>query len=289
MSTGSDFYFSAAPKKVVTADATLAVRQYGKGPALLLIHGFPLYGYTWRHLLPELSRHFTCYVPDLAGKGESAWRADTDFTFMGHARRLKLLVDQLGIERYSLLAQNTGATIARCLALIDTSRVQHLTLINTEIPHHRPPWIPLYQQLTRLPGAQLTFRMLLGSGLYLRSGMGLGGCFVNLDLIDGEFHSHTIQPLLDSPRRMEGVLRYLGGLTWPVVDALAEDHARLTMPVQLIWGEDDPTFPISLARKMASQFPDAQFVTIPAAKLLPHEERPAEVLKPLLDFLAKRA
>lgn len=285
MSTSSDFYFSAPPLKFVTGDATLALRQYGQGPALLLIHGFPLHGYTWRHLLPELSRHFTCYVADLAGKGESAWHKDTDFTFPGHARRLKLLVDQIGLTSYSLLAQDTGATIARCLALIATPRVQKLVLINTEIPHHRPPWIPLYQFFTHLPGAQMSFRLLFSSRSFLRSGMGLGGCFTNLDLIDGEFHEHMIQPLLDSPRRLAGVMSYLRGLTWPVVDALAEDHARLTMPVQLIWGEDDPTFPVSLARQMATQFPDARFVTVPRTKLLPHEEKPEQVLTSLLDFL----
>ena len=37
--------------------------------------------------------------------------------------------------------------------------------------------------------------------------------------------------------------RYLRGLTWQPVDALEPEHARITIPVRLIWGADDPTFP----------------------------------------------
>ena len=285
-SAESNFYFNAPLRKVKVSDATLGLRQYGQGPALLLIHGFPLYGYTWRYLLPTLARHFTCYVPDLAGKGESDWGADTDFTFPGHAARLKELADQLGLERYALMAQDTGATIARCLALADPARASKLVLFNTEIPQHRPPWIPLYQFLTGLPGAQSSFRLMMGSRLYRRSGMGFGGCFSNLDLLDGEFHQHTIQPLLDSPRRLEGMLRYLRGLTWSVVDALAENHRKITVPVLLVWGEDDPTFPIERARPMVAQFANCRgLVSVPRTKLLLYEERPVEVLGKTLPFL----
>jgi haloalkane dehalogenase len=285
-SAESRFYFSAPLRKLKVGDAMLGLRQYGQGPALILVHGFPLYGYTWRHLLPTLAQHFTCYVPDLAGKGESDWNADTDFTFPGHAARLKELVDQLGLKNYALMAQDTGATIARCLALIDDARVSKLVLFNTEIPHHRPPWIPLYQFLTRLPGAQLSFRLMMGSRLYRRSGMGLGGCFSNLDLLDGEFHRHTIQPLLDSPRRLEGVLRYLRGLTWPVVDALAENQRKITAPVLLVWGEDDPTFPVPRAQILVEQLGNCRgFVIVPKTRLLLYEEKPAEVLEKTLPFL----
>ena len=286
MSVETDFYFGAPLRKIETQDATLGLRQYGSGPALMLVHGFPLYGFTWRHLLPVLAQHFTCYVPDLAGKGESDWRRETDFTFTGHAARLKVLADQLGLKSYALMAQDTGATVARCLALSDAERVTKLVLFNTEIPHHRPPWIPLYQFLTGLPGAKLSFRIMLGSRGYRRSAMGFGGCFSNLDLLDGEFHRHTIQPLLDSPRRLEGVLRYLRGLTWPVVDALAGNHRKITAPVLLVWGEDDPTFPVARARTMVDQFANCRgLVTVPRSKLLLHEERPAEVLEKALPFL----
>lgn len=270
--------------------ARLAYRVAGQGPALVLVHGYPTHGATWRKLVPELSKRFTCYLPDLPGLGRTEWRADTDFGFHGHARVLRAWVDELGLDEYDLVAHDTGATVARCLADADGPRVRRLALINTEMPGHRPPWIPLYRHLAALPGASLNFSLLLRQRWFRRTPMGFGGCFVNRDLIEGDFYDHFVAPLLASSRRMEGSLRYLRGIGWDVVDGLQEIHARLRMPVQLVWGTEDPTFPIALAREMAAQFPTPPaFASIPNAALLPHEEQPDLVLRALGDFLTTAA
>lgn len=288
MSTASAAYDAASVQLIDAGDATLAHRRFGSGPALLFVHGFPLHGFTWRHVLPLLAPHFTCHVVDSAGKGDSTWRAETDFEFTGHARRLKAVADQLGLTRYGVVAQDTGATVARCLALADPERVERLVLINTEIPGHRPPWIVPYQYLMRLPGSPLTFRQLLRSRTFLRSGMGFGGCFSNLDLIDGEFHERFVAPYVQSARKTEGMARYLVGLHWHIVDALARRHKELRMPVLLVWGEADPTFPIDRARTMIPQFADCRGLTpVPGTKLLPHEEKPQVVADIVRDFCAR--
>lgn len=280
-------YAAAAVEKINCGDAVLALRRFGSGPALLLVHGFPLTGYTWRHLLPALTQHHTCYVVDLAGLGDSEWSDATAFNFCDHARRLKALVDHLGLSRYDLMAQDTGATMARCLALIDAARVQRMVLFNTEIPGHRPPWIPLYQWMMRwLPGARISFRLLLRLPSFLRSGMGFGGCFYDPARIEGEFQQKFVAPYVASAHSTDGMARYLAGLTWEAVDELRQRHAELKMPVLLIWGEDDPTFPVALARNMAKQIPGCRFATIARTRLLVYEERPDQVAKLVLPFLA---
>jgi pimeloyl-ACP methyl ester carboxylesterase len=137
-----------------------------------------------------------------------------------------------------------------------------------------------------VPGTLTVFGFLLRSNVYLRSSMGFGGCFVDMRHIEGDFHEHVVEPLKASPRRLDGMRRYLRGAVWGPVDDLAREHARLTMPVLLIWGADDPTFPVALARAMVGQFPNARIAEIPGAKLLVHEEKPAEVARVALDFLA---
>ncbi len=278
-------FFEAEARDVEAGSARLPCRAFGSGPALLLVHGFPLSGFTWRKVLPELSRRYTCYVPDLPGMGESRWTDATDFSFPGQGRTLKALVDRLGLERYAVLAQDTGGTFARYLALADSARVAKLALINTEIPRHRPPWIPFYQLLVRAPGAAALLGLLLRSRTFLRSPMGFGGCFVDRGLIDGDFREHVVEPLVRSSERREGMRRYLIGARWDAVDALEREHARLAMPVRLIWGADDPTFPVALARGMLKQLPDARLVEIPGARLLVHEEKPAEVARAVQEFL----
>ena len=280
------FFFDSPVQTVDTGTARLPVRRFGtNGTPLLLVHGFPLSGFTWRKVLPELAQRYSCYVPDLPGMGDSEWTDATDFSFPGQGHTLKLLADRLGLQRYSVLAQDTGGTFARCLALEDGARIERLALINTEIPRHRPPWIPLYQFLMRVPGALPAFTVLLRSRVFLRSGMGFGGCFTDLRLIEGDFHEQVVEPLLRSAVRRDGMRRYLLGAMWEPVDALERDHARIAMPVRLIWGADDPTFPVEQARRMVRQLPNAQLTEIRGARLLVHEEKPAETARVVLEFL----
>lgn len=288
-STATAAYAAAEVEKIDTGDAVLALRRFGHGPALLFVHGFPLHGYTWRHVLPALAQQHTCYVVDLAGMGDSDWNDDTAFDFDDHARRLKALVDKHVMQRYSIIAQDTGATMARRLALMDKTRVDRMVLINTEMPGHRPPWIVPYQWLMRLlPGTPTIFRGLLRFNWFVRSGMGFGGCFKDLSLIEGGFREQFITAYVNSAKRTEGMARYLAGLYWKAVDNLRLRHAELRMPVLLIWGEDDPTFPVSLAREMVPQFPNARLVAIRGARLLVHEEKPDLVAAAALPFLAGR-
>ena len=276
----------AAPQMIDAGTARVAVQTQGSGPSLLLIHGWPLSGQTFRKIAPDLARHFTCHLIDLPGAGETQWREEHDFKFAGQALAVQRVARALKLDSYAVLAHDTGATIARQLALIEGPRVTRLVLLNTEIPGHRPPWIRLFQASSRLPLSRLAFRAMLGSRAFLRSSMGFGGSFHDLSLIDGDFHAAFIQPLLKSPARLEGQIRYLQGIDWALVDSLAERHRQIEAPVLFIWGEDDHTFPIDRARQMVGQLPHcAGLIPIAASKLLLHEEQPAQVSREAIRFL----
>jgi pimeloyl-ACP methyl ester carboxylesterase len=84
------------------------------------------------------------------------------------------------------------------------------------------------------------------------------------------------------------MLGYLTGIEWKVVDGLRERHAKLAGPTLLLWGVDDVTFPIAYAERMVPQFEGrARLARIANASLMPHEEKPAEVLAELAPFLEK--
>ena len=266
--------------------AEIAYRRCGSGPPVLFLHGWPLSGLTYRKLIPRLAARFTCFVLDLPGGGETRWRSDNDFSFQGQAQNLRRFVDGLGLSGFHVVAHDTGATIARALALIAGDRIGKLVLIGTEIPAHRPPWIPLFQRLASLPGANASFRLLMSSDTFLRSPLGFGNCFVDRQLIAGEFTRLFVRPLVESPARLDGQLRYLRGIDWALVDRLAVDHQRITNPVLLIWGEDDTIFPAQRARAMVAQFSDCRgFEIVPNAKLLVHEEQPQAVAEHVVRFL----
>jgi pimeloyl-ACP methyl ester carboxylesterase len=109
---------------------------------------------------------------------------------------------------------------------------------------------------------------------------------VDLSLLEGDFKEHIVAPLIRSSRRTAGAIRYIRGLDWAVIDRLATEHERISVPVQFIWGRDDPTFPEPLARRMSAQFPNCVgFESIAGTRLLPHEEKPADVARVLQTFL----
>ncbi len=253
--------------------ARVCYRRAGEGPTLVLLHGFPLSGLTWRKIIPALGPHFTCIALDQVGLGDSTSPAAVDFSSEGQGLVFQRALRALGVSSYALIGNDTGGWNARELALLEPECVTHLLLTNTEIPGHRPPWIPLYQTLSTLPGARFVFGQVLASRLMRRSPLGFGGCFSNLDLIDGEFTDLFIAPLLADSSRVSGLVEFLVQMKFVRLDQFRELHRRLTMPVSFLWGAADPTFPLERARAMASQFPNvAGFHPIAGGKLLVQEE-----------------
>jgi haloalkane dehalogenase len=264
----------------------LAYREVGEGEPLLLIHGYPLSGLTFRHVAPALADRFRCLVPDLLGAGETEWSNATDFRFAAQAEALKDFADALGLTSYRVLAHDTGGTIARQLALIDRDRVTSMVLIGTEIPNHRPPYIELLQRVAN-PRVTFGFKVMMRSRWFLTSKATFGGCFWNHDLIFGEFHATHIAPVLANDRRIMGLSHYLLGIDWQLVDGLAERHREITAPVLLVWGEEDTVFPVKEARPMVDQLGDCRgFITVPRTRLFVQEERPDEVVRIAGEFFA---
>ena len=266
--------------------ARICYRKAGKGPALVLLHGFPLSGLTWRKVVPKLSKRFTCYALDLMGLGDSTSPDAADFSSQGQAAAFQRALSAQNVPSYALIGNDTGGWIARELALLEPARVTHLVLMNTEIPGHRPPWIPLYQRLVRLPGSSFVLQRMLASRQVCRSAMGFRGCFENLDLIDGEFRELFLSPILSSRDRLASMFQFLMQMKFERLDRFRELHGKLSMPVAFVWAAADPTFPEETARAMASQFPNvAHFWSIPKGKLFVQEERPEAVTELVIKFL----
>ncbi len=116
--------------------------------------------------------------------------------------------------------------------------------------------------------------------------MAYGPCFEDPSRLDADFHECFVAPLLASQRRVEGVMRYLRGIDWSLVDGLAARHRELRQGVLLIWGAGDTVFPVVRARAMVAEFQAAaRLVEVPRARFLVHEERPDVVADAVARFL----
>jgi hypothetical protein len=83
------------------------VRRYGKGPAILMVHGFPRTSLMWRFLAPKLAENHTVIYVDLRAYGRSGIPASTDDHFPYSKRAMaKELVDvmvKLGFPTFTLI------------------------------------------------------------------------------------------------------------------------------------------------------------------------------------------
>jgi haloalkane dehalogenase len=267
--------------------ASVHWRKQGRGPSIVFLHGFPLSGCTWDKVALRLRDRFTCYALDLIGLGQSLSTADDDHASPGQARAFHGALSELGVDSYALVGNDTGGWIARELALIDARRVSRLILTNTEIPFHRPPWIPMYQTLAHVPGFGSVVRQLLKLSAFRRSPLGFGGCFHDLTILEGEFHDSFVEPLIHVEARIDGAIRFLRQMKFTRLDEFKILHQQLAMPTLFIWGADDPTFPTLRAREMVAQFPNAAgFHAVPHAKLFVYEEHPQAVALLIDGFLS---
>ena len=94
---------SAAPlsKSYATVNGKqMAYHDSGSGDPVVFLHGNPTSSYLWRNIVPHVSPHARCIVPDLIGQGDSDKLDDTgpdSYRFVEHREYLDGLLDKLDL------------------------------------------------------------------------------------------------------------------------------------------------------------------------------------------------
>lgn len=280
--------FLAAPlQRVTVGGSPMAYRVFGTGPALVFVHGWPFSGNTFRSLVAGLKGHFTCYVPDLPGAGDSPWDPTIRDLFIEGGQRVAGFVRALDLPRVALIGFDSGGAIARVAAAELGAKVFALAMTNTETPGHRLPLIEAFQKAARLPGGATVFRMLLHWRRFVESKYGFGSTVARLSHLDGDFATATLEPLKRDP---SGALTALCNADLNVGDRLAEIHQRIDAPLLCVWGDRCGFFPLPHAEAMVRDWKGAATLeVIEGERLLVHEESPEAVLRAMLPFLLHHA
>ncbi len=102
----------------------------GTGPAILLIHGFPLDRRIWDAQVEGLAARFRVIAPDLPGHGKSP--IDTrPYTMEHFARGLLGLADALGVRRFVAAGHSMGGYILFALHRLAPERLAGAALVST--------------------------------------------------------------------------------------------------------------------------------------------------------------
>jgi pimeloyl-ACP methyl ester carboxylesterase len=112
---------------------TLHVRIGGKGPAVLLLHGYGETGDMWAPLAAALMRDHTVIVPDLRGMGLSVV-APGGYDKKTQAADMIALLDTLKVTQADVVAHDIGNMVAYALTVQNQKRVTKLVLIDAPVP-----------------------------------------------------------------------------------------------------------------------------------------------------------
>lgn len=119
-----------------TADLGGVKIQYltaGRGPAVLLLHGYAETSRMWRPLIPKLAGDFTVLAPDLPGIGDSDIPGDG--LDMSHAAiRIHALVRSLGIGSAVVVGHDIGLMVAYAYAAQFPRETDKLVLMDAFLP-----------------------------------------------------------------------------------------------------------------------------------------------------------
>ncbi|WP_020586072.1 alpha/beta fold hydrolase [Desulfobacter curvatus] len=251
----------------------LAYDEAGKGPAVLLIHGFPLCRQMWRPQVQALAAAgFRAVVPDLRGFGESEPGTEVGSTDL-LADDLIALLDHLGIERavvggmsmggyvmLNLLARYPERFSAACFIVTradaddETARGKRNHLIS-EVNAGRPDVVPT--AFTPLLFADNTVAERPDLVEEVRGWMAAAspsGLVVGLEAIRDRSDSSAL-------------------------------IAQLKIPVLILGAQEDKAIPPEKSTGLAEQIPGAQLCMLPVAGHMVNIEQPDAFNSALIDFL----
>jgi pimeloyl-ACP methyl ester carboxylesterase/uncharacterized RmlC-like cupin family protein len=130
-----DYAFPAGfrTQQIATNGTTLNVRVGGKGPPIVLIHGYADTGDMWIALATELVRDHTVVVPDLRGMGLSAVET-SGFTKKGQAQDIAGALDVLKIGKVDVVGHDIGNMVAFAFAANHRDRTTRLVMLDAPVP-----------------------------------------------------------------------------------------------------------------------------------------------------------
>lgn len=249
--------------RVQLATGAIKVSSGGQGDPIVILHhdnGAP----HWQPFFDNLARDHRVIVPDLPGFGDSErpeWaRHPRDLGLLVHA-----LLDDLGIERCTLVGLGFGGWIAAEMAAANTQRVKSLVLVNA--------------MGIKPPQGEILDQMLIDFPEYTRAGFATDERFAQEY---GEAPPKEVITVWDFAREM------VARIAWkPYMFSLQLPHVLLNLkvPTLVAWGDNNRIVPRSAGEEYARLIPKARFEVVANAGHFADIEQPDA----LADLVRKHA
>jgi pimeloyl-ACP methyl ester carboxylesterase len=284
--------FHARRRFAEVVSGRIAFFEKGNGPAALFVHGVPLDGYHWRHVIDRIEHRRRCIAIDLMGLGHTEISRSQDVSFTAQARMIAEVLDYLSIERVDLIGNDSGGAIAQIFAAHYPNRLRSLVLTNCDVHDGWPPpqVLPLMERSrngTLAPVFQNTLdRPDLARERYASGeSVPLFRSYADPSVLSDEIIRLYLQPLLSSQERIEAFQRYWLAFDNAQTVAIHSALKGLQVPTLIVWGLEDIFFDKKWAYWLKDTIPGARrVIEVEDARLSFPEDRPDALTKPMLQF-----
>jgi pimeloyl-ACP methyl ester carboxylesterase len=263
-------------RRITLSGTEVAYDVLGFGPPLVLVHGTPTNSHIWRNVALRLADRFSVYAYDLPGFGQSERDEGHDVSIPTQARLLAELVEALNLDAPSIAGHDIGGAITlrahllegvpfACIALIDSVALRPWI---TPATNHVKAHLDAYRTM---PTA--TFEALVAS--HLRTAT------------YHPIHEATLAAYLDQWKGELGQSLYLQNADQLRATHTAEFESLLpsiTVPVRIVWGENDAWLPPATAERLHELIPTSDLILLPDTGHFAMEDSPQEIAATLFDF-----
>jgi len=237
---------------VQVGSATIAYRVQGHGPAMMLVHGYPLSGELFSKNRAVLSRRYTVVTPDLRGFGSST-TPDTKGGVQLYAKDMLAVMDHLNIKRAIIGGMSMGGPVVLEMYREAPQRFRGMVLIDsTSSPANdveKAQW-PGFGKQSRDKGVASMIPVLMPQMLTTKTRM------ANMPLvkyIGGIVKKGSVNAAVG------------GGDTLATRPDSRPTLAHVKVPVLFVVGSDDPIYPVEMNQKMHQDTPGSRLVVVPGA------------------------
>lgn len=279
-----------------TSATTIHARVGGRGPAVLLLHGYPQTHVIWHKIAPRLAERFTVVAADLRGYGDSGKPASDD-SHAAYAKRT-MAADQveamaaLGHRRFAVVGHDRGARVAHRMTLDHPDAVTRLALL--DIVPTRTVFATVNQAVAT--GYYHWFFLIQPEGLpeamiggnpefYLREKL-KRWCGPDRAAITSDAFAEYLRCFADPACIRASCEDYRAAASIDLADDEADLDRRIACPVLVLWGEVGLVGRhydvLAIWRERAA---DVSGRSLPCGHYVP-EECPEETLADLQAFLA---
>jgi pimeloyl-ACP methyl ester carboxylesterase len=277
------FPASFTERDITTNGTTIHVRTGGKGPAVVLLHGYGETGDMWAPLAADLAHDHTVVVPDLRGLGLSS-KPTGGYDKKTQGRDVAGVLDALAINRTDLVTHDIGNMVGYAFAAENRGRVTRFVLMDAPLPGVGP-----WEEVLRNP---LLWHFRFGGPDMER--LVAGRERIYLDRFWNEFSATPAKfseasrvhyaALYARPGAMHAGFAQFAAFDQDAIDNKAfVAEGKLTMPVLAIGGEK--SFGPMMATVMRFAATDVTQAVIPDAGHWLMEEQPAATVAVVRRFL----